>query len=138
MTTFVQLSAPYLMRGLMFGRAKVQGRSKPHIKVVNALQSVDQLFSVQLRSNASQRFDEYFRDHVPLERHIIRSLARKIFRQCSFVIEDRSRVSAYRRDNLGNNYSIRKLLALQYKLVRQGRAADERYIRIYHVGVLIT
>ncbi len=42
----------------MFGRAKVQERSKPHIQVVNALQGIDQLFSVQLRSSASQRLDK--------------------------------------------------------------------------------
>src|SRR3954453_1101084 len=111
MTIFVQLSAPNFMRGLMFGRAKVQERSKPNIQVVNALQSIDQLFSVQLRSNASKRFDEYFRDQVPFERHIIRSLARKVFRQRRLTIEDRSRVAAYRRNDLGNNCSISKPLA---------------------------
>jgi hypothetical protein len=36
-TTFVELSAPNLMRGLMFGRAKFQERPKPHLQVVNAL-----------------------------------------------------------------------------------------------------
>src|SRR3954464_1086512 len=111
-TAFIQLSAPYLVRCLMFRGTDIQDGAKPHIEIAHFFQSIDQLLGIQLWSNALQAFNQYLGSYVALKGHIISCLAGKILCQRFLIIEDCPRIAVYRRDNLGDNYPIRKPFAL--------------------------
>src|SRR5262249_48875708 len=84
----VELRAPYFVHGLVLRSTKAHRRSEPEIKAAEIFERFYQPFGVELRSIPLQRRYQDVGCDVTLQRYIVRRLAREVFCQRRFVIED--------------------------------------------------
>src|SRR6266567_8204234 len=68
----IQRCSPDLVRRLMFGAAETERCSKTQIQIAHALQRIDQLFGVELRSGTRHRLDQHVRAEIAFQRSIAR------------------------------------------------------------------
>ena len=89
----------------MFGAAEAERGAEAEIEVAGALQRIDQLFSVELRSGRLMAGSARSPPHSP---RASRNPAprREIFGKCILVFEHDRRIARHRRDHLGHDHAV--------------------------------
>src|SRR5262245_37988593 len=75
---FVNRRSPDLVRRLVFDAAEIERSAETQIEIVRILENVDQAFSIELRARSFECVDQDVSGNIPLQRYVIRRLARKI------------------------------------------------------------